>query len=1489
MAKPISTHITSQSFNLPKLNWGKLGRYGLVLLSYFAVFSLLDFFYRDFAVYPGVYTWNPSTGVAFALLLALGAEFAPVLLITSLVSGVLIHQPPLFTPEILGRAISMSVIFGLATWLLRERIRINPKLGSLRDTVWLTGIIGVVSILISLIHLLGWTDSSFLLGTNRLEDMILTGVGEAASVLITTPVLLMFIMPGIVEFIETGKIKVNWPAKHRFPSRWTLWLAGSVVFTLLLVIILSNNLTGYHYIYILALPLLLTALHSGLPATSLCILVINYVLTSSQWTFQLPFDDLVEVQILLLGMSATGLMTGALVSERKQSEELTRKSENRFRSLIENGLDNISLLDSHGVLLWESPATVRTLGYTPDEFLGHNTFDLIHPDDLEIANNLFKEVLAEPGNRRQAIFRLRHRDDTWRWIEGIATNLLDEPSVHGVALNYRDINARKQTELALSESEQRFRSIFETSADAIVLIDPHDPVVNWKILDCNEVFCRMNGYNRAELIGQSIDLVNVEHTTPEENANYLDIVRREGVIRIRSFHRHKDGHVFPIEISGSTFSFEGRELVLGIDRDISEREQAEQTIREAEMRYRTLVERIPAVTYIFDQTQLVPRDVFVSPQIKQILGFTPEEWLAASPNLWKQQIHQDDLERVLAVDKASREANKPFICEYRIHKKDGQLIWLHEETHYSQEPSLKGLTQGTMFDITEHKRAEEALGQAQAKYQNIFENANEGIYQTTVGGQYIMANPALARMFGYASPEELMDSVTDLNHQFYVAHGRRGEFMRLMDEFGIVNGFESEIYCRDGSTMWVSENSHAVRGGKGEILYYEGTTEDITKRKRAEAALRASEESYRYLFENNPLPMWVYDPITLQFLAVNECAIDHYGFTRDEFLAKTIEDIRPAEELKRLRENLESRQEKHQSSGPWVHRKKDGSLIDVEIDSNELSVNGKDSRLVLVRDVTARIKAERATRQRLAELEAVNRISTALRSASSLDEMLPILLDETLAVMGTTAGTIKLYDASQDALVPIVSRGWYQHMDDVLIKPGAGTSGMVFSTGQPYLAREFVTDQTTLKSVITTIPEGWGGACVPIRTAQSISGVLFIAVELPRELDQVDLKLLNTLAEIAGNAIHRTRLHEQANLQVQRLAALRAIDEAIATSFDLKLTLNVLLGYVVQELEVDAADILLVNHHLQTLEYAASIGFRSRAIERTNLRLGQGLPGQAALDRQPVIVHDLQHEPNFLRSTLLSGETFKAYNGIPLVIKGEVKGVLEIFHRSELITGLDWTEFLKAMAGQAAIAIDNAELFEGLTRSNIELAVAYDGTIEGWSRALDLRDKETEGHTERVTALSLQLARSLGFSEAELVQVRRGGLLHDIGKMGVPDAILFKPGPLTEDEWVLMRKHPRFAYELLSGVKYLQPALDIPYCHHEKWDGSGYPQCLKGEQIPISARIFAVVDVWDALRSDRPYRKAWSKSKARKYIQSQSGSHFDPRIADRFLAMLADK
>jgi HD-GYP domain-containing protein (c-di-GMP phosphodiesterase class II) len=357
--------------------------------------------------------------------------------------------------------------------------------------------------------------------------------------------------------------------------------------------------------------------------------------------------------------------------------------------------------------------------------------------------------------------------------------------------------------------------------------------------------------------------------------------------------------------------------------------------------------------------------------------------------------------------------------------------------------------------------------------------------------------------------------------------------------------------------------------------------------------------------------------------------------------------------------------------------------------------------------------------------------------------------------------------------------------------------------------------------------------------------------------------------------------------QLDQMSALRAIDLAITSSVDLNLTLSILLTQLVKHLQIDAALILLWNDDIKKLEYAAGLGFRTNALSHTKLGLGEGYAGIAALEQRVIHKLNLSNQAtDFLRSPSFGQEGFVSYYGIPLIAKGKVQGVLEIFKRSLINPNPDWLRFLEMLGGQAAIAIDNAFLFSGLQHSNTEITSAYDATIEGWSRALEMRDQETEGHTRRVVSLTLRLAKEMKFPNESQIHLRRGATLHDIGKMGIPDHILRKPGPLTEEEWKIMRQHPQYAYDLISPIAYLRPAMDIPCYHHERWDGSGYPAGLKEKKIPLPARLFAVIDVFDALVSDRPYRSAWSKQAALDYIYEGAGKLFDPAIVTAFLKLV---
>ncbi len=488
-----------------------------------------------------------------------------------------------------------------------------------------------------------------------------------------------------------------------------------------------------------------------------------------------------------------------------------------------------------------------------------------------------------------------------------------------------------------------------------------------------------------------------------------------------------------------------------------------------------------------------------------------------------------------------------------------------------------------------------------------------------------------------------------------------------------------------------------------------------------------------------------------------------------------------------------------------------------------------------------------------------------------------------LALYNQEDGQVDVYTGSDDPV-----SGFNQNQQVTNLNE-SGLIGWVITHGKPALFDDLTYQRPPAGPAPIDNPQGaWIG--VPLISRGGVFGALTTRSYHPRRYDKNHLRLMESVAAQVSIALDNARLIQRTQNQLERLSALHDIDLAINSTMDLRVILNILLDQVVQNLKVDAATVLLLDEESQTLEYAAGRGFRTRSIEGYRLRLNKGTNGKTAIEHhivQAFNLAELEEQLEYL--SLMRDEGFLSYYSAPLVAKGEIKGILEIFNRTLLTPDQEWLDFLETLSGQAAIAIDNIKLLDSLQRSNIETTQAYEATLKGWSRALEFRDKETEGHTERVAELTVKISRQLGLPDEDIINIYRGALMHDIGKMGIPDRILLKNGPLTVEEMEAMHRHPDLAYELLSPFEYLKPALDIPYCHHEKWDGSGYPRGLKMQEIPLSARIFSIVDVWDALTSDRPYRKAMDLKKALDYIESQKNKHFDPDVTEAFLHMIRNE
>lgn len=761
-------------------------------------------------------------------------------------------------------------------------------------------------------------------------------------------------------------------------------------------------------------------------------------------------------------------------------------------------------------------------------------------------------------------------------------------------------------------------------------------------------------------------------------------------------------------------------------------------------------------------------------------------------------------------------------------------------------------------------------------------------------GRVLLANSRAETLFGYQRGE-LQDETVEalLPERKRQPHARHMEIYFASPQVRPM-GTGLELFARrkDGSEFPVDIMLSPVkRHGDVNVVCI---VRDVTERKQIEAALRKSEEQYRDLYEEAPVAYWSVGHDG-RILRANRRAVELLAYALNDLVGRRVFDLyadTPAgkERAQEVFQRFQAGEEIHDQE--MQMRKSDGTIIWVSLTIKP--IRDSERRIVASRsiaeDITERklmTEALRRYAERVRVLHEIDRAILAARSAEEIAQAAANYIRQLVPALRSSVTEIDL-GVSGARVLSANADGETELGADTRLSPEALSIVQELLEGKVYvvqdiraLAQPSPVDRTLLAEGVRSYIK------VPLLAAGTLMGTLNLGSDSPGAFPNEYMEIAREVGEQLAVAIHQARLFKQTQQRLQRLGGLHSIGMVINASMDLQFTLDVLLQQMTTQLGFHAADVLLLDQRTATLQYAGGRGFRTGALQHTQLRLGDGNAGRAALERRILSLPNLtEHAGDFERSPLLPEEGFVAYFAVPLIAKGQVKGVLEIFHRAALAADAEWLEYLETLAGQAATAIDNAELFEQAQRSNIELTQAYEGTLEGWVRALDLRDRETEGHTQRVTEMTLRLAQALGVDEAELVHVRRGALLHDIGKMGIPDVILRKHDPLTEEEWVIMRKHADYAKEWLSPIEYLRPALDIPYCHHEKWDGTGYPRGLTGEQIPLAARIFAVVDVWDALRSDRPYRQGWPEEKVREYIRAQAGTHFDPKVVELFLQVI---
>jgi PAS domain S-box-containing protein len=864
-------------------------------------------------------------------------------------------------------------------------------------------------------------------------------------------------------------------------------------------------------------------------------------------------------------------------------------------------------------------------------------------------------------------------------------------------------------------------------------------------------------------------------------------------------------------------------------------------------------------------------------------------------------------------------------------------IWLAQAAYIATSVVMLSLARRSIDEgftrarreLAERRVTEQKLRESEARFRALVENISEAIVLLDSHGAVQYASPATERILGYPAHTRIGRLAFD--EGVYPADVDRLKtlFAQVLNQPRAMVTDQLRVWNHKGALVWIdatATNLLDTPGVQAVVVNYRDITgrrqaEDTLRRytarletlreiDRAIVAARSPEEiataSLRHLQQLVPYRLAmvaVFDFETHQARLIADMLEDGTrgpwtgrSFPTESFQSletlrrgetRIAQDIfspgpRPATDEDLLNEGLRSWMSVPlQYRGVLIGSLNFGSAAPGAFNDEHVEVAAEIADLLAIALQQASLLAE--TTEALTREQRLNDVARTSSSSLDLSTVLPTIMRLAVELVRADSGVMGLISNDGQSL----THPYLFNLPEDLgleqpIPKGTGVGWQVVETRQAMLLADYGSHPAALKN--------WTAAGIrnsietPLIAGETCLGVLGLYLRGPaRRFTERDLRLAEAVGRQAGVVVQNARLFEAERQRVALLTALNEIGLDISAQLDLSILLNTIVQHAVRLLNAPMGSLFLVREN-QSLEMVVRHNLPAFELTRPPVRFGEGLAGKVAQNGRVQIVGDYSQWPG--RSSYADDYPYRGVLSVPIKWQGHVIGVINVLdERPDRFGPMDVHQ-VNLLAAQAAIAINNAHLFSDLQQSNAELIAAYDTTLEGWTRALDLRDEETEGHTQRVTEMTLQLAQGMGIDASELLHIRRGALLHDIGKMGLPDSILLKAGPLTDEEQAVMYKHPEYARDMLFPIKFLRPALDIPYCHHERWDGSGYPQALQGEAIPLAARIFAVVDVWDALRSDRPYRQGWPEKAVLDHIRALSGRHFDPEVVRAFITLL---
>ncbi len=1123
-----------------------------------------------------------------------------------------------------------------------------------------------------------------------------------------------------------------------------------------------------------------------------------------------------------------------------------------------------------------------------------------------------------------------------------------------------DITESKLAQEKLKESEANYRALFDQASDGIMFMS-----IDGSRLIVNDSFARMHGYgSRAEM--EHIRLEDLD--TPESAKLAPERLRRMIAgesLQFEAEHFHKDGHPFSLQVSCSVIRIGEQSYFLGFHQDISKRKLAEDELRSSEMKYRILMDQANDAIFVGDPE--TGRLVDANLKAQQLIGRTLDEILKMN----QAELHPaNQREKYQKIFRQHIKGGKAILPDLVVVHKDGRQIPVEISANLVDIRGRK-LLQGIFHDLSERQGMESALKESEEKYRQIFNGVAEGIYRSTPEGKVLMVNPALVRMLGYSSAEELMQR--DIASEGYADMKIRQQFLSRIEKDGAVTDLVSEWRRKDGSLMVSRENAHAVRDPSGNTLYYEGTVEDITEKSRAEEALRASEYQYRTTIDSLGDAIHVVDR-DLRIILANRLFIQ---WCRDmkltpEVINKDVFEVCPFL-AQQVREEYET---VFRTQKVFVSQEKNevaGRSVVTETRKVPILENGRVIRVItLIKDITEQKEAESAGKQNEQRYKALadsspdlvfvidrqDRIKYANNRAASL---VGLAGEQAIGRNLTEFFPQHINQVQQEQLREVFEKGRAAHYE---LPTPVGDRVMWLETWLVPLNDEGgtvqevmgvcrdLTDRINMENALKDSEEKYRqifeGISEGIYRSTNEGKLLFANPSLIRMLgyknpeDVQGLDLNNSVyldkktrerfirqiekngevvgfeAELSSRDGTVRTVRENARLvkdesgkplyyegtlediTVRKKAELSLKGEKDKLEHLFKVGLSVARAQTLQE-KLDLtikgiADCRLFHKAVMVLEdngyrsHIAQYGLRAEEVENIEKSPVNDAPHKAKIfldkyrrSNSYFIPHgDAEVHKNF--AARFVSQNYQS-NGtwhrddvliVPLVIKGVTVGYLSVDEPWDgNIPGIETVHLLELFANQAAIAIENIRLYNDLERS-------YYDTLKAFVAAMDAKDPYTKGHSENVRHYALKIARHIGLSEDKLRLVDYSSLLHDIGKLGIREDILAKPDVLSTAEFQEVKLHPVIGSRLVLEIDALSHTGEVIYCHHEYYDGSGYPRGIKGDDIPLEARIIAVADAFEAMTSDRPYRKAFSFQVALQRLQDAAGTQFDHKIVNAF-------